>query len=223
MKNLKISTKLFILTGLLSVVMIIIGLYGLYNIQQIDKGIHTMYEDRVIPLEQLKKVSDAYAVKIVDAAQKARAGAYSWNQALQELEEATEIVTKNWNSYSKTKIEGREKQLAEEAVQLRKTSKLAVEQIRTILRKGKSPETQVELEDFIDKHMYDKIDPYTDKISELMHIQLTISNQIKNDADALLMKTRFNSSLLLIFGLGFSVLFAVFIIRNINSSDILSV
>ena len=40
------------------------------------KGIDSLYENRVVPLKQIKTVSDNYAVNIVDLLHKFRAGDY---------------------------------------------------------------------------------------------------------------------------------------------------
>jgi methyl-accepting chemotaxis protein len=218
MKNLKISTKLMLLVAFMSVVMIIIGVIGLTNISQIDHNVETMYEDRVIPLKQLKEVSDAYAVKIVDAAHKAVDENLSWNEALRNLNHATEIVSENWDAYSETDIIGNEKRLAAEAVELRKTSRIAFEDIRNILRQGKDSITQNELYVYVKNDMYPKIDPYAKKIDELMDEQLFISEQIYHESQELEQATIVEAIVLLVAGVFLSILFSLYIINTVKSS-----
>ena len=43
--------------------------------QRANHGLNTVYQDRVVPLKQIKLVSDAYAINIVDTAHKVRDGA----------------------------------------------------------------------------------------------------------------------------------------------------
>ena len=50
MKNLKISTRLWILIGITSLVMLIIGVYGLRGLDQTNAGLKTVYEDRTVSL-----------------------------------------------------------------------------------------------------------------------------------------------------------------------------
>jgi methyl-accepting chemotaxis protein len=72
MKDLKVLTRMIILIMTTSAIALFIGLYGVDNLGKVNAGIATMYADRVVPLKQLKQVSDAYAVYIVDASHKAR-------------------------------------------------------------------------------------------------------------------------------------------------------
>ena len=53
MKNLKISTRLFMLIGIMSLVMLIIGLYGLRGLDQTNAGLKKVYEDSTVPLGTL--------------------------------------------------------------------------------------------------------------------------------------------------------------------------
>ena len=57
-KNMNISTKLYVLVALTSFVILAIGLYGLNNLDTVNNSLESVYKDRVIPLKQLKVVSD---------------------------------------------------------------------------------------------------------------------------------------------------------------------
>lgn len=138
MKNLKISSKLIILITLTSVIMAFIGIYGLLSLKKINEGLHTMYVDRVVPLKQLKKVSDAYAVNFVDVVNKANIGILSWDEALRKLEVTTTVMNTEWKDYLNTKIEGDEKILVNQAQQIREEYSLpAYEKAKRILNSGK--------------------------------------------------------------------------------------
>ncbi len=218
MKNIKISTKLIALVAFLSAIIIVIGVYGLNSIEKINKGLDDMYHNRVEPLQYLKKVSDAYAVSFVDVAHKAEAGTMSWPEALRELDKATEVVTKNWNAYAETKMEGREKELADEAVELRKVSKAAYNKIYDILSQGKDSATQAALTQFVEHEMYEAVDPYTAIIDELVDLQLTYSEEIDNNAKQLFDKTQRNSYFIIAFGLLLGIIISIYIIVGINKS-----
>lgn len=53
MNNFKISTRLLVLIGLLSTILIGIGLLGLLGISQANAGLKTVYEDRTVPAGQI--------------------------------------------------------------------------------------------------------------------------------------------------------------------------
>ncbi len=64
--------------GLLAVCVVlvaaVVGGIGYHGMGQMSASMGSIYNDRVVPLEQLKKVADAYAVKIVDTTHKLRPG-----------------------------------------------------------------------------------------------------------------------------------------------------
>lgn len=62
-----------------------LGVAGLLGMQRANQGLNTVYQDRVVPLKQLKLVSDAYAINIVDTAHKVRDGAMTPAQGLQSV------------------------------------------------------------------------------------------------------------------------------------------
>jgi methyl-accepting chemotaxis protein-1 (serine sensor receptor) len=57
MNNLKISTRLMALLGLLSLLLLVVGGMGLFGIVKADDALETVYKDRVVPLQQLAEIS----------------------------------------------------------------------------------------------------------------------------------------------------------------------
>ncbi|MBS67682.1 MAG: methyl-accepting chemotaxis protein, partial [Pseudomonas sp.] len=66
MQQLTIRARLLILVGAMLAACLVIGLTGLNAQQRSVAGLNTVYLDRVVPLRDLKLISDLYAVKIVD-------------------------------------------------------------------------------------------------------------------------------------------------------------
>ena len=56
MNHLKISTRLGLLIGLLSLLTLGVGLMGLWGMRNSNQDLKTVYEDRVIPLEQIAEI-----------------------------------------------------------------------------------------------------------------------------------------------------------------------
>ncbi|MGL6041240.1 MAG: MCP four helix bundle domain-containing protein, partial [Deefgea sp.] len=71
----------------LSLLLVLMGGMGLYNLKQVNQSLKTVYEDRVVPLKQLKLVADAYAVNIIDAMNKANAGMITAEETTQNLKQ----------------------------------------------------------------------------------------------------------------------------------------
>lgn len=67
-----IKGKVLTLLGLMSVIIVAMAVAGWVALTLNNNALRTVNDDRVVPLKQLKVVSDMYAVNIVDAAHKVR-------------------------------------------------------------------------------------------------------------------------------------------------------
>lgn len=90
MNHFSVNIRLFLLVGLLSLVSIIVGLTGLKGMSDSVNGLRTVYEDRVVPLRDLKVIADLYAVNIVDMTHKVRNSNIEWEEARKNLKDARE-------------------------------------------------------------------------------------------------------------------------------------
>lgn len=132
-----------------------------------------MYNDRVIPLKQLKRVSDDDAVLIIDAVNKANAGVMTGPEALESLKAARERIESTWKEYRSTYLTPEEKQLAEEADRLFVVVDPVLDALELDLRKN-GASRQGTLAHF-DGPLYTTIDPLTAKIQELVDLQLRVA------------------------------------------------
>jgi hypothetical protein len=73
-KNMKIGVRLYILVGFFIVLLMVVGIMGLSSMKKASDGLETVYNDRVVPLRDLKVIADMYAVNIVDTSHKVRNG-----------------------------------------------------------------------------------------------------------------------------------------------------
>ncbi|HEY0653732.1 MAG TPA: methyl-accepting chemotaxis protein [Chryseosolibacter sp.] len=215
MKNLKVLTRMVILIAITSAVSLFIGLYGVNNLKSVNDGMTTMYYDRVLPLKQLKAVSDAYAINIVDATHKVRNGNISWSEAIRSYETAAKEVEENLKAYASTKIEGEEVRLFNEAKNLKIKSDEAVNEMLDLLRHGQDTATEKKLANYIVNEMYPSIDPFTSKISELIELQLGYAKALNENGDVLYADTRVVTYSITFVGIVLAGLVAFFITRSI--------
>ncbi|WP_019898278.1 methyl-accepting chemotaxis protein [Methylotenera mobilis] len=148
-----------------------LGVNGLYGIQYSNDRLSTVYNDRVVPLQQLKIVADMYAVNIVDTSHKLRNGNISWSQAQKNVDDAIKAVDKNWQAYTQTYLVPEEKVLISEAKPLIEQANVATAKLKEIIR------TQDEslIAEFTINNLYPSIEPLSEKISELTVLQLDIA------------------------------------------------
>lgn len=95
MNRFRISTRLTALLVALCCLVMLVGGAGILGMGQANDGMHSVYEDRVVPLKQIKTVSDMYAVNVVDTAHKVRDGALTFQQGGQLLAAARKEIQTN--------------------------------------------------------------------------------------------------------------------------------
>ena len=69
-----------------------------------NAGLKSVYDDRAVPLKQIKVVADMYAVNVVDTAHKVRDGALTPAQGLQSVADARKAIDTNWKAYLATQL-----------------------------------------------------------------------------------------------------------------------
>lgn len=152
-----------------------LSIYALVVFADINRGVTSIYNDRVVPLKDLKFISDDYAVLVVDAINKANAGRISPLEALRQIEQAESNIEANWEHYTQTSLTPRERELVGEAEALFDAAHKAIQEAKTVLRSAPS-NSQGQL-NRIDGPLYELIDPVTEKIGELIELQLDVAAQ----------------------------------------------
>jgi len=170
-----VSIPLVAITGL--------SIYALVVFADINRGVSSIYNDRVVPLKELKLISDDYAVLVIDAVNKANAGRISSLEALRLIEEAESNIEANWEHYTHTLLTPRERELVSEAEALFGAAHQGIEEAKAVLRSA-PPGSQGQL-DQIDGPLYEVIDPVTEKIGELIELQLDVAAQERQSVGAL--------------------------------------
>jgi hypothetical protein len=214
MKNLKISTKLIILVSMLSVVTIFIGVYGILNLGEANRGLETVYLDRVIPLEEIKHISDAYAITVPKAAHKVMSGEKSWWWANKELEKAEDVIQDNWDKYLATYMVAEEKRLVNEVRPLMEDGHLTISLLSNIV----SQQDSARLQEFIVNELYPSVDALHSKLDQLSLLQLDVAKAEFEKEEALYESTFRNSIIIMAIGILFAILLSIFIIYSINKS-----
>jgi methyl-accepting chemotaxis protein len=122
MNNLKISTRLLILIGLLAALLTAIGSYGLYGIQQSNAALKTVYEDRTVALEQLADINYLMMrnrVLVMDMLLKPVAANIQKRDT--EMQANVQKTNQLIDAYMATYLTPEEKKLADEFIALRKS------------------------------------------------------------------------------------------------------
>jgi len=193
-----IAQRIFAIGGLLTAGMLLVGGLGIVAVGDSNGRLHTVYVDRVVPLQQLKEVADAYAVSIVDLSHKTRDGAESFESGLGKVDQAQGVIRSRWQEYTATYLTDEEQKLVGEARGLMQKGDLATSRLKEIL----VSKDRDALAAFAAKELYPAIDPISDKLSELVALQLREAkfNVDQAGASASAFQNRFGL-LILFFGL----------------------
>ncbi len=111
MNNWTIRARLFALIVLMMAGSLAIGAAGLTGLRGVLDGLNSVYLDRVVPLRDLKLISDLYAVNIVDASHKARDGGIAPTEAARQVQDAQQRIQQIWKAYLATSLIDDEKRL----------------------------------------------------------------------------------------------------------------
>jgi len=211
--DLRTGTKLYSIIVMLSTVLVVVGVIGLYLAKKSNDGLDTVYKDRVVCLQQLKTVSDLYAVNIVDTAHKVRDGGLSWSEGRKNLDEARKEIASTWKEYTATYLVPEEKKLVDETVPLMKKANEAVDTLNGILAK----EDREALTRFAATRLYSATDPVSKKISDLTELQLRVAKEVFETSDAAYNKGKVELIVLIILAMIISIALATIIIRGLLS------
>lgn len=171
MKNFSVRSRLLGLVAFLSVVSIVVGVLGLHGMSTTVSGLQTVYEDRVVPLRDLKVIADMYAVNIVDTSHKVRNGNMSWQDARQSLAEAETTIDSKWKAYKATFLVEQEKKMVAEIEPMLLETQTHLDKLRDILKR----EDSQAIAEFTKGPLYPAIDPISGKFSELIELQLNVA------------------------------------------------
>ena len=141
-------------------------------------ALHTVLADRVIPLKDLKLVADNYAVRITDAAHKARNGNISFARAAADIGKGKADVDAAWKRYAATDATAEEEALASEAEGVIARADGGVVRLEGILRAG----DRAALDRFVTNELYADVDPVSEKVGKLVDMQISVAGDVTTRA-----------------------------------------
>ncbi|MBT1071908.1 methyl-accepting chemotaxis protein [Pelotalea chapellei] len=210
--SMKVGTRLYILIGFLSILLISIGFLGLHSAKLSESGLDTVYKDRVVPLKDLKVIADMYAVNIVDTSHKVRNGNLKWDEGRKNVDQAIKIIDEKWKAYLATTLVAEEKKLVQEITPLMKTADAAVTKLSGILKK----EDANDLTQFTISELYPAIDPVSSKFSDLVDLQLKVAKEEYDISSTTYHRSKNISIASIILGVLMATGFGVLIVRSIT-------
>ena len=181
LSRIRVSTRLNLSIFIPLVILVVMVSSAVVIFSRINAGVDSIYRDRVVPLQDLKIIADDYAVKVIDAVNKANAGRKTAEEALTDVREASKQIAAKWQDYMATQLTEEEARLAAEAQDLFEDADRAIARVSSALARM-SGNVQGQLDSY-DGPLYDQIDPISDKISELIALQLRVAAETRDAID----------------------------------------
>ncbi len=173
-----IKVKLAATLAVLSLAIVGLTAGNYLSNKALNERLRTVVEDRVMPLQQLKMIADAYAVSVVDNVHKLRSGLTNWTGAKAEIEGARQRIEANWSAYLQTHL------IPEEVAGV-KTSQAAmdvadgeIDRLEQII----AAEDMAALVDFANTKLYAAIDPVSTAVTGLVDLQSTVAISVYEDS-----------------------------------------
>ncbi|TCV83304.1 methyl-accepting chemotaxis protein [Sulfurirhabdus autotrophica] len=212
-RNKTIKSRLILVMGLLSALLILIGVMGMMGMSTANHRLQSVYENNVIPIGQLDTVIRRMNRNQINILQSlANPEPASITKYTDEIYQNKEVITKAWDGYMETTLTPQEKQLAEKFIVDRtKFLKEGLDPAVTALRAGKLNEAkqifeEIALPDFA---------PVREGADALIKLQLDISKE-ENDISKQRYTTTRNIAISLITaGLIIALWISFFLIRAI--------
>ncbi|KGD90780.1 chemotaxis protein [Achromobacter sp. RTa] len=216
MNNLKISTRLALIIGWLSVLMMGIGGAGIYGMRQTNAGFQAVYEDRMLALGELLDVqrqllrnrgSVSRAVAIGDPRETER--------LLQEIADGVARIDSAWAAFKSTNLLPEEQAIAKDFEGRRRIFLDGyLLPAQSALRGGRAEDARRLLVEK-DEQLYA---PLRDDIVKLTDFQLSAGKSEYDAAQARYVIVEIISFGLTFLGIGLAILLGAMLIRGIQSS-----
>ncbi|AUJ70730.1 Methyl-accepting chemotaxis protein PctC [Pseudoalteromonas sp. NC201] len=177
LNRVSVKSRLLSLSGIPAVFFILATIFTIGTLSNLINYIDRIYDDRVVPLRQIKVVSDNYAVVIVDTFHKLRGHQLSNSAALKQIEEAKNIAEKEWSQYLSTELTSEERSLVKQV----ESAELAVKQLLTNYTSRVNTNTfeEIPYDKFV-HDLYAAFDPLSESYNALIELQLAEASALRD-------------------------------------------
>ena len=179
LNNFTVKSRLSMLAAVPLIILLGVTVIALSEMNALNKGISSLYLDRVQPLQQIKLVSDAYAVTAVDTLHKYRGGLQNANTAVANLSEAKSVAQRYWDAYKQTELTEEEQRLLDDAERQMKPFSQALSQYERKIADGSLlSEDSAQF----NQALYQLADPLSSALDKLIMLQLEEADKFRQAA-----------------------------------------
>jgi len=218
--NLKISTRLVMLIGLLSVLLVGIGAIGLFGLLRSNAAMRSIYEDRLIPSGQLDVIVRALLRnRLAIAASLATPTPEVIAKSSADIQADMDLITKTWDAYMSNALDANAQKLSAQFAQDRKTFlDEGLWPALAALSTNEAKEAQRVVEQMVVDKIRPLFEPVANDVDALIRNNLDQSKQMYEAAVARYELIRNLAVLSVALGIGFSIALGLLLVRGIRRS-----
>ena len=168
MKRPSIKTRLLLLVGSLLLLLVLAASLLVLRMRASNESLASLYNDRVVSLEQLKSVADGYGNGVVDVAHKVADGSLAAANGATQVRAAQANVDRRWKDYLASELDAEERPLVARATPLMARADVVTRQLVALLDKADVEGVRA----LAAKDLYPAIDPVADVVEKLALVQL---------------------------------------------------
>jgi len=214
MTQLKISTRLLMLTAFLLLLMLGVGLFALNGLQRSNMALKSVYIDRVEPLRQLKRISDLLTNNVNSPANKVRDGLMKPEEAVPLAVQAREGIQKQWDEYLQSNLDPEEKVMAARFPGAYAKAREVMDKAEASYRAGDSVTATL----LAGTDMYPALEPVQQLLGELSDYQNRTARADYEASEARYSAIRLQVAGIMLGGAALAGLFSFILIRRVVSS-----
>ncbi len=181
-KNLKIQSRLIILTSFATLMIAVVAFMGLRGIQKAEEGLDAMYEGGEDSIEHLNAIGYLYYINVLDVAQKVRDKIISSAEGVKQINETRNQIPHEWELYLQSGLNDEQKKISDQLYIMIKNAEPVMDKLQAFI----SQEDLTQLTLFIKKEMYPTFEPIAALLHQLIlnHITATRSDYMHGLAEA---------------------------------------
>lgn len=176
LNQISVKSRLLLLVCLPLLLLIAISAISIKEMGFLSDGATSIYQDRVVPLKQIKQVADAYAVTSVDLLHKYRGELLGASEVMQQLQQQSQFADQVWQTYLATTLTAEEAVLAEKAKQQILVFRQKLQDYQPQIADGSL--LQRSAKDF-NTELYQLVDPLSLSLAKLIDEQLVEAEKFK--------------------------------------------
>ncbi|ACT48564.1 methyl-accepting chemotaxis protein [Methylotenera mobilis] len=164
-----INNKIACIFVMVALTTCMLGFNGISGIKESNHGLESVYKNRVLPLKQLKVINDMFSTNIVSTGQKLQRGIITSSEAAANVDQALQVLEKEWKEYLASPHAESESALATEIQPLFDTALESAVLLQGIIRSDDIERLMT----YNTSDVYKAIDPLTESLNKLSSLHYT--------------------------------------------------